>query len=333
MLALIFYAKVKGYNFCFGHIILIRKILTTVFSIFIAWFVCLNNPAAFAQASDACDPEFEKVINARAEMEAMREVEMAQTYILKPDSVLEYSCFFHRYEEVGEGANIFSDNVKDPPLYNKPAKEYKPGGKFPQFLPEISKDKVTAPRISPEQDKLEDGAQPPEGVHQHHTNNAIGVLTSDSEFNHIFSSFGHVYAGGTYASVAAANGCNPMQLVWMFAKCWDFPKDDFRTFLKLGVIDPRIVPSYLALSCNNSSRYTKWATNYAQANSATPGSAGGVEPVVTYVEKFDPAECASHDPVPTGVSVFRGAPPVQQSYVDAMCIAPGCYYDGAACVQ
>lgn len=283
--------------------------------------------------SDACSEEFSNVITARAEMEAMREIEIAQTYILKPDSVLEYSCFFQRYEEAGIGANTFSDNVSDPPLYQDPPLEFSPSGPYPDFLPTITPDTVDTPRMSPAQDQLQPGAQPPDGISDHHTNNAIGALVADSEFRHIFSSFGHVYAGGTFTNVTGANGCNPMQLVWNFAKCWDFPKQDFRTFRELTLIDPRIVPSYMIMTCSDAQRYQRWADNYAQVNVMGPGTEGGPDPVVMHLEKMDPAQCSSFAPVETGVSVYRGAPPTLQSFNDAVCVAPGCYYDGTACVQ
>ena len=123
-----------------------------------------------------------------------------------------------------------------------------------------------------------------------------------------------------------------MQLVWDFVKCWNFPKQDFRTFRELLLIDTRIVPSYLALSCNNASRFTRWSDNYTQANVNAPGTAGGVQSVVTHSEKFDPAACNSHAAIETGVRVFSGKNPKDVAN-DAVCLAPGCYYDGSQCTQ
>lgn len=54
-------------------------------------FLCA--PTMVYAQSAACDPEFEKTIEANAWMEAQREIEVAERLILKPDSVLEYTCF------------------------------------------------------------------------------------------------------------------------------------------------------------------------------------------------------------------------------------------------
>ena len=51
--------------------------------------------AALAQhvVSPGCDPVFFDVMEARSTMEGQQDVEVAERLILKPDSVLEYSCF------------------------------------------------------------------------------------------------------------------------------------------------------------------------------------------------------------------------------------------------
>lgn len=74
---------------------------------------------AYAQSSNssssaggsACDNNFRKSIHARATLEALREVAQAQSAIIKPDSVLEYTCF-DRFLQVTAGAadSSFSDN-------------------------------------------------------------------------------------------------------------------------------------------------------------------------------------------------------------------------------
>lgn len=50
--------------------------------------------ASYAQVEgQGCDPDFLNVITSHAEMASSREMETAQRLILKPDSVLQYSCF------------------------------------------------------------------------------------------------------------------------------------------------------------------------------------------------------------------------------------------------
>src|SRR5690349_5990742 len=50
---------------------------------------------AWAQSlpTTPCDPEYMDALEARAYLEAQREVAQNQNFILKPDSVLEYTCF------------------------------------------------------------------------------------------------------------------------------------------------------------------------------------------------------------------------------------------------
>lgn len=65
-----------------------------IFTIFL--FLSVGMPQASYAAivpDTACDSEFLDVIEARSWMEGKREMEAAQLIILKPDSVLEYSCF------------------------------------------------------------------------------------------------------------------------------------------------------------------------------------------------------------------------------------------------
>lgn len=58
-----------------------------------------------------CDPDFWEVMDARAWMEGSREMEMAQRLILKPDSVLEYSCFDARKDQLSGGLSFSSGNA------------------------------------------------------------------------------------------------------------------------------------------------------------------------------------------------------------------------------
>lgn len=49
---------------------------------------------ALAQSRTSCDPEYMQALNARGLIEARRETAQARNLIYKPDSVLEYSCFY-----------------------------------------------------------------------------------------------------------------------------------------------------------------------------------------------------------------------------------------------
>ena len=77
--------------------------------------------SAFAQAPPpippTCDTGFYNVLSSRAWMESKREMEAAQKFILKPDSVLEYSCFnnqIQRLMDVTASADGLSGNFLAP---------------------------------------------------------------------------------------------------------------------------------------------------------------------------------------------------------------------------
>ena len=75
-----------------------------------AWVPQAQPPAATAVDPGGCDPEFMGVMESRAWLEGQREVEIAERLILKPDSVLEYSCFDTRINEMASNS-VFQDSV------------------------------------------------------------------------------------------------------------------------------------------------------------------------------------------------------------------------------
>ncbi len=60
---------------------------------------------------EACDPAIWESINARAHLQANYENVVNQSFVFKPDSILEYSCFGMWVSEVGDtSGQIFSEN-------------------------------------------------------------------------------------------------------------------------------------------------------------------------------------------------------------------------------
>ena len=62
----------------------------------LAAFLVLVHPAAaqgVSSTKEFCDPDFETAMDARAFLHAQRETAQIRGMILKPDSVLDYSCF------------------------------------------------------------------------------------------------------------------------------------------------------------------------------------------------------------------------------------------------
>ena len=72
-----------------------KTIKNLVYSaVFAAAFFTFGGGTALAQAlPKSCDSDVYDVIKASAETSVQREIEAAQSIILKPDSVLQYSCF------------------------------------------------------------------------------------------------------------------------------------------------------------------------------------------------------------------------------------------------
>ena len=58
-------------------------------------------PSAVSGVPKTCDSEFYDVMSNRAWLESSREMEVAQTLINKPDSVLEYTCFDEILKKTG----------------------------------------------------------------------------------------------------------------------------------------------------------------------------------------------------------------------------------------
>lgn len=92
-------------------------------------------PTSFPTVPATCDGEFYKVMSNRAWMEGSRELEAAQTLILKADSVLEYSCF---KQQLGNMSTVFASVSAVNGLIETPMQSYlnsnfshdKAGGKF-----------------------------------------------------------------------------------------------------------------------------------------------------------------------------------------------------------
>lgn len=212
---------------------------------------------AQAQAVPAtCDQGFYDVMNARAWMESKREMEAAQKFILKPDSVLEYSCFKDRVQELSEATAI---------------------GEF--------------------------FANSSSGVSR-----TVYAAVND----YLDNNFSHGYGGGLSQN-SPGGTCEAMYAIWNFLKCQNFDKADFQAFQDMSGNDRRALPA----SCPDNGRTAKW-TAQIKASSPPPSS------VPTYLNLLDSTACSRFAPVPTGIKIIDGG---GAAYDDAVCVAPGCYYD------
>ncbi|MCD8497995.1 MAG: hypothetical protein LRZ85_07940 [Alphaproteobacteria bacterium] len=328
-----------------------------IFRIFLAVFVLLAGAGnIYAQeVAPTCDITVQNQIKQQAWMEGQRELEIAQRLILKPDSVLEYSCFEQEARRWGT-----NDRASNWPLGNPGANAWNFGN-------------------------FGGGASPP------NLGNAIDTLVLDSLTQYL-ENYGHLFLGGTYKLEYVCNRysdhaecvegepeenkslcdvcrnnnafietdaentrCNPHFMVWYLAKCanevWEpdtptdpayfFPLQKFEgsSIFDILSLDVRDMPR----SCEDpyKSDRNSLIQNIQTRLKAFPdatqnpplgvdnaskmsGSAGGQ----TYKERLDACGTA----VKTGFKV-KPLSGESQIYDDAVCISPGCTYNGTSCSQ
>ncbi len=75
------------------------RYLIHCFYLFILTFMSVGSVGAAVVPGSSCDPDFLEVMKARSWMQGKREMEVAQSLILKSGSVLQYSCFKQRASE------------------------------------------------------------------------------------------------------------------------------------------------------------------------------------------------------------------------------------------
>ncbi len=263
-----------------------------------------NNPQQFfvpgggagpapAIADSPCDPTYFDSLEARAWLEAQREITQNQNLIFKADSVLEYTCF-DKFANVlaTQALSLFSETTK-----------------WGTILKDDSMDNALQALVG-----------------------AAVTDYLDSNFNHNFLGEKWTYitpepTGDTdYASQAITGGsysCDVMARVWAQAKCMDFieypAEDGFFTFTQYGEDEDK---RYLPSRCN---KEVRWNSMLPTALTAPPWKDDKVK---TYLDKLDPSNCgkAAYQPIETGVTVKRSQGTVTD-YKEKVCIQPGCYYE------
>lgn len=257
--------------------------------------VCAQSaPVNPAEVPDSCDPDYLDVLNARSYLEGKREMEQAQRIILKPDSVLEYSCF---------NEDIIFSSVQ--------------GGRFSAFGM-----RSDAP---PEFD----GTMPPQRVLPNSLGNSLTFVVETALVGFLYS-FSHIYGGGSLPLVASpANTCGAMNVVWEASKCTNFNPNWWVTFEDLDSIDIRTFP----IPCNESGRGANIAAALAAAYPAavTPATNGGIDMLDPYVQELTGTCTAPGNAhIQTGISAIYEDGTIQD---ESVCVQPGCYFNGSACVN
>ena len=275
-----------------------------------------NNKSLADNAAPAtpCDPQYMDALEARAYLQAQREITQNQNLIYKPDSVLEYTCFQQFLNAAGTNWDDrqFSETTR-----------WDTAG-FDATTTDLALSKVAGEALS----------------------SYIAL-----NFPHAYLG-GRAEGAGPYDPSGDVGGteytCDVMAQVWDLAKCKNFfdrmDTDAFFDFPYYSGQDPRQYPSgglfaACAAPASEINGALGIAYNNRQAshtlspeNNFLDGVTYNEDPVTTYLSLILPkgatvgnttVSCATTPPIPTGVTVTRaGIPP----YLDAVCPNPGCSY-------
>ncbi|MCB1652200.1 MAG: hypothetical protein KDI46_09115 [Alphaproteobacteria bacterium] len=289
------------------------KIKTTAFkniklrlqpSCFVACLVLLVCPLHPSWAADPvfapapCDPDYYESLEARAWLEAQREITQNQNLIVKPDSVLDYTCFDSHLDQLAlaadPGANaLFSGNTT-----------WGTNADMQQAL----------------------GG----------TNAAYGAYhTANFDHKYLGGRAGGPYAPGVVNP--AAYTCEVMNNVWEDAKCMDFidepSHDGFFTFAdyEADPKDKRILPAECPAKPNFQQRI-----DTAVVDASTPWNEDLVESYFYLLHRDAGDYCGNttdndkkwwrKSKVRTGLQIKRDN---SSAYNEYICLVPGCYYKPA----
>ncbi|MFN3701435.1 MAG: hypothetical protein ACK4VI_07935 [Alphaproteobacteria bacterium] len=242
---------------------------------------------------ETCDSDYFDVLKAKSYVQGKREMEKAQRIILKPDSVLEYSCFHFDLEIAGVQAGRFSAFGMQTARGNPP-----------EF----------------------DGNNTPTRVLPSSLANALSLVLHDS-LHGFLDSFSHIYGGGTYPLVPNdAAGCNPMNIVWEASKCQNFDPRWWVTLEDLASRDIRQFPIPCAPDYDEE-REELISAAY-EASYPPPNTSGAMDRYESLSTRMNHDSCSA-SPVPTGMIAYYYDRPPQEERV---CIQPGCYFNGSSCV-
>jgi hypothetical protein len=242
-----------------------------------------------------CDNSFMESLKSRAWTMGKRELEMAQTIILKPDSMLEYGCFKTRLRDVRDFAggyvsaiivnkydNILNQAILDTWLASN--FEHKYGGGFYETL---------------------------DGAYNCDNMNLVWKIAKCQDMRSGFKSTGK----------NAKPSFNP-------------PDDVFMTFAELASSDPRQWPEPCIgveeddVLDSIENREQKWWKQLAKSYrvAEVPPRQGHPHAIITFLPQLDPRQCRKIRPVPTGFLVYAGKDN-KEARPDAVCPATACWYN------
>ncbi len=286
-----------------------------------------NAPASAAAAASAdeepttpCDPQYMDALEKRAWLEAQREIAMNQNIIVKPDSVLEYTCF-------DKFMGVLSGTEDEAILFSETSCC---GGEPTPATLNLALGRTVGVALQ-------------KYINQNFDHDFLGGHLTDLNYEPAGT-----IDGGTYE-------CSMMQEVWERTQCLNFNSDtlneDFFDFPKFADYDPRDQPYGM---CNADSGSDTTKQDYKDlVNLALDVAFNGREENYTLnPENPDDDELYEEDDVktffdrilpygsPTGTSTpVTCSPPIKTGitvgastgtpYPDAVCPNPGCHYTGS----
>jgi hypothetical protein len=297
--------------------------------------MAIPSVVAFAQTvTTPCDPQFMQAMEARAWLEAQREITQNENLIVKPDSVLEYSCFIGF---LGKASANYSVGGINRPFSETDA--WQTIG-FSTTSTDESLNNVVASALATY-------------IDSNYPHKFLGGRLTIPDNKPNGSTMAHVDPSGNYA-------CDNMARIWEQARCQNFDsvadQDGFRDFLWYADQnnDPRKFPGGTIKSCKDLTGTGTSGTGHAidnplaqayqltlkeafngnQAMFVIPaaddkdpdGTMYKKDDVKTYFDLILPDKC-SPTAIKTGVKVFRNG----SSTDDAICPNPGCSYSGGKC--
>lgn len=247
---------------------------------------------AGAQTADGCDSRVYESMKAQAMLQGIREYNQAVGMVSKPDSVLEYTC-------------------------------------FPQFLP------YTGTYIAAVLTENQTSWGPVPGMDPLVMDRALEAAVGRAVGPYLQANFSHTYLGGRLTADPAvapaaplSYTCDRMAFVWQVAKCWNFmtkTQEGFFSFEQyrdmpdvrrdiLQCTEPRWAPLINVSMSGNA----PWYPEYSAVTQAV---------YRTVATLLAPGTCLP--PLSTGIRVVNSS---GVGFNDGVCLNPGCFYNGAACV-
>lgn len=268
-----------------------------------------------AQPKTPCDPEYMDALEARAWLEAQREITQNQNLIFRPESVLELSCF-----------DKFLDEAASNFAQHRQFSETDRWDRHPQhFSNTTTDDALTFVVLQPFNEYFRSNFSPDQQYGDYLNNRTQGQNHRPSQR----------VSGGDY-------GCAEMQKVWQLARCMQFnPEaenrfDGFFDFQYYESTDPRTESNTWNLMCQTPDSRIATARQAAfnqdqelfdvgpDNDTGSEAAEGNGTPyreddIVTHLDKVLPGSC--NHCVRTGIQVQR---PDMGQFDEQVCTNPGC---------